>query len=160
MVVLDEQAKHFISPDRRFKLVLSVYLILVDDGKTLLLRRVNTGYEDGKYGLASGHADGGETARSATCREALEEIGIKIKPDDLKLVHTMHRRQNDERIDLFFTTDRWEGEPQNMEPKKCDDLNWFDLNDLPFNTIPYIRKVLEAYSHNVAYSEFWEPDNA
>lgn len=35
----------------RFKMIVSSYLILVADGKILLLRRYQTGYENGKYSL-------------------------------------------------------------------------------------------------------------
>jgi 8-oxo-dGTP diphosphatase len=153
---LDKTAKHFVNPKSRFKLILSIYLILIKDGKILLLRRSNTGYEDGKYGLPAGHADGNETSRKATAREVLEEVGLKIKPNDLKFVHAMHRLQNDERIDLFFTADKWKGEPKNMEPEKCDDLGWFPLDDLPDNTIPYIKQALESHRGGIYYSEFWK----
>lgn len=155
--LLNRNAKHFTPPESRFKLILSVYIILIKDGKVLLLRRANTGYEDGKYGLPAGHADGDESGRAATCREAQEEAGIIVDPTDLKFVHCMHRRQEDERVDFFFTADTWQGEPQNMEPEKCDDLSWFPLDDLPVNTIPYIRQALEAHRDSVAYSEFgWD----
>jgi 8-oxo-dGTP diphosphatase len=145
----------FIPPEMRFKLILSVYIILAKDGKTLLLRRKNTGYEDGNYGLVSGHADGDEPARVATCREAAEESGLVLRPENLRFAHCMHRRQDDERIDLFFTTDKWEGEPRNMEPEKCDDLSWFPLDNLPPNIIPYIRQAIESYQKGIFYSEFW-----
>ena len=46
----------------RFKLIVDVHLLLIKDGKIVLLKRANTGYEDGKYGLIAGHADGNETA--------------------------------------------------------------------------------------------------
>lgn len=157
-VSYDKSAKHFVNPKTRFKLILSVYVFLIKDGKVLLLRRANTGYEDGKYGLPAGHADGNETARAATCREALEEAGVKIDPDDLKFAHAMHRLQEDERIDFFFTADKWAGEPKNMEPEKCDDLAWFPLDSLPPNTITYIRQALESYQKGIYYSEFWQAD--
>ncbi|HET9721669.1 MAG TPA: NUDIX domain-containing protein, partial [Candidatus Saccharimonadales bacterium] len=89
--MLNRSAKHFVDPETRFKLILSVYVIMIREGKILLLRRANTGYEDGNYGLPSGHADGGETSRAATAREAKEEAGVTIKPGDLKLAHCMHR---------------------------------------------------------------------
>lgn len=144
-----------IPAEKRFKLILSVYLIIVKDGKTLLLRRQNTGYQDGNYGLVSGHADGDERATIAVCREVAEESGITIKPQELKFVHLMHRRENDERLDVFFTADKWEGEPKNMEPNKCDDLGWFLLDDLPPNTIPYIRQAIENFRAGIHYSESW-----
>lgn len=154
---LNYAAKHFVDPKTRFKLILSVYLILVKDGKVLLLRRANTGYEDGKYGLPSGHADGGESGRSAIVREAEEEAGVNIEPADLSFAHCMHRIQNDERVDFFYTAEKWQGGPRNMEPEKCDDLSWFPLDSLPDNIIPYIRQALECYQQGIAYSEFgWE----
>ena len=36
----------------------AVYLVLIEDGKILLSRRFNTGFEDGNYSLPSGHLDG------------------------------------------------------------------------------------------------------
>lgn len=33
----------------RFKLIPAVYLLLRQDNEVLLLRRANTGYQDGKY---------------------------------------------------------------------------------------------------------------
>lgn len=142
-----------MSPQERFKLILSVYIILVKDSETLLLRRANTGYEDGNYGLVSGHADGNEAATSAVCREVFEESGLKLSPKDVRFVHLMHRIGNDERIDVFFTVDQWEGEPFNKEPDKCDELDWFPLDQLPSNTIPYIRQALECYRKGIYYSE-------
>lgn len=142
----------------RFKIIPSVYLILAKEGKTLLSRRFQTGFEDGNYGLVSGHVDGEETMREALSRETLEEIGIKIDSSELKHVLTMHRWCGDhERADFFFTVDNWEGEVKNMEPNKCDDLNWFPLNNLPPNTIPYIKKAIDCYSNGLSYCEFgWE----
>jgi ADP-ribose pyrophosphatase YjhB (NUDIX family) len=95
-------------------------------------------------------------ARVATAREAKEEAGVDVNPEELKFAHCMHRLQNDERVDFFFTTDKWQGQPKNMEPEKCDDLSWFPLDSLPPNTIPYIKKALESYQKRIYYSEWWE----
>lgn len=59
-----------------------------------------------------------------------------------------------ERIDVFLIADKWNGEPQNTEPHKCDDLSWFPLDNLPKNVIPYIRQALECVKNNIFYSEF------
>ena len=67
----------------------------------------------------------------------------------------MHRNaKNDERIDFFMTTERYEGEIKNCEPKKCDDLSWFALNELPENTIDYVRVAIKAFLNGEPYSEF------
>ena len=42
----------------------------------------------------------------------------------------------------------------NMEPDKCDDLSWFDVSDLPDNTIPYIRQAIENYRRGEWFTSF------
>lgn len=137
----------------RFKLIASLYLILIHNEKILLMRRKNTGFEDGNYGLPSGHLEDNESLTVGMSREIQEEIGIAIPPQDLQLVHTMHRKQHDIRLDFFFISKIYTSEPKNCEPEKCDDLQWFPLNNLPKNTIPYITHALTCYLQNIPYSE-------
>lgn len=56
----------------RFKLIPAVYLLLRSKGKILLLRRSNTGYQDGMYSLIAGHLDGDELGTEGLIREAKE----------------------------------------------------------------------------------------
>ena len=137
----------------RFKLVPETHLFLLRDERILLLRRCNTDYEDGKYGVVAGHMDGAETAREATCREAREEVGIELTPDDLAFAHVVHRADRGERVGFFFEARRWRGEPRNMEPHKADDLRWFPLQQLPDNMVPYVRRALELWLSGVLYGE-------
>jgi 8-oxo-dGTP diphosphatase len=144
----------------RFKAIVSVYVLFVKDGKLLMLRRANTGYEDGKYSLVAGHADGNEALTYATVREAKEESGVDIKPEDLRLKVVMHRIDDREQLDFFFEAKQWQGEPKNAEPEKCDDLNWFPLDQLPERTIPYIREAVRCYREGIIYAEFgWDKNN-
>jgi 8-oxo-dGTP diphosphatase len=146
----------------RFRQIGTAHLFLVKDNKILLLRRFNTGYEDGKYSVVAGHIDENETARQSMIREAKEEAGIEISPEDLGVAHIMHRKgrtPGNERIDFFFAAKQWTGEPKNLEPHKCDDLRWSELDKLPDNTIPYIKKAVDCFLNNELYSEHgWESD--
>ena len=137
----------------RFKLFAASYVVLVKDGKVLLLGRANTGYEDGSYSMIAGHAEGDESMTSVAVREAREEAGISIKPEDLVLKLMMHRKTDREYADFFFEAKKWEGEVKNCEPQWCSNLNWFPMDNLPENTIPYIRKAIEAYQSGVNYLE-------
>jgi hypothetical protein len=65
----------------------------------------------------------------------------------------VHRCTRGERIGLFFEALRWSGEPQNLEPEKCDQLAWFPLDRLPANMVPYVRTALEGWRAGVFYSE-------
>jgi len=141
----------------RLKLITAVHLFLIRENKILLLRRYNTGFQDGNYSVIAGHLDGNESATNAMLRETQEESGIIIDTNDLRLVHAMHRKSEHERIDLFFTATNYQGEVQNMEPNKCDDLSWYPINNLPNNMVPYVRKAIENYFEGIIYSEFgWE----
>ncbi len=137
----------------RFKLVVAVHLILVENGKILLLKRYNTGYEDGNYSVVAGHIDGNESVVRAMRREAAEEAGIKIEEEDLEIVHVMHRKSKDrESIDYFLTCKKYDGKIQIMEKDKCDELKFYDLEKLPINVIPYVRKGIEYYQNDVPFS--------
>ncbi|HUD07311.1 MAG TPA: NUDIX domain-containing protein [Candidatus Saccharimonadales bacterium] len=145
-------------PKERFKLIPAVYLLLRRDNEILLLRRANTGYQDGKYSVIAGHQDGDELSTDAIIREAEEEAGIELSQTDLKFVHIAHRltrnQKDQERIDLFFEAWRWDGEVTNKEPGKCDDLSWFPLDKLPDNMLPLVRLVIEDVLSGVIYSEY------
>jgi len=145
----------------KFKVIPTVYLILIKDNKILLSRRYNTGFHDGEYSFPAGHLDGNETLIQTMIREAKEEIGIDLNPETLKLVHVMHRKQpTEERVNFFFTAKNWQDEPKIMEPHKCDDLSWFPLDNLPDNVIHYIRQAINCVLTNKFYSEFgWGNSN-
>ncbi len=138
-----------------FPYVGASYLFLIKDNKILLQRRFQTGFEDGNYGVPAGHLDGGETARQGGAREIREEIGVEINPDDLQVVHIMHRKAaNDERIDFFMTVDTYTGAITNNEPHKCDDLQFFPLENLPENMVDYVRVAILNYQSGILYSEY------
>ena len=133
------------------------YLVLIKDNKVLLQRRFNTGYQDGKYSMVAGHVDKRETFTEAIIRETKEEAGIELKSENLKVAHVMHRNsgteENNERVDVFFVADKWDGEIENKEPHKCDDLSWFELDNLPDNAIPYIKQAIDCIKNKIFYSE-------
>ncbi|CAN5409836.1 hypothetical protein BH10PAT4_BH10PAT4_4010 [soil metagenome] len=132
----------------KFMLKFAIYLIPRIGDKVLLSLRHNTGFMDGKYGLVSGHVEAGETAEEALIRETSEEAGITVKESDLTFVFAEQRLSDevqDDYVELFFESTKWQGEVTNREPEKCAGLEWFDVNKLPKNTIPYIADVLKLY---------------
>lgn len=144
----------------RFTVIPAVYVLFKRAGKILLIRRFNTGYQDGKYSLPAGHVDGGEPAEQAAVREALEEIGVSIKPEDLRFAHLMHRnvdsddRYKLERVDIFFEAHNWDNEIANCEPEKCDELRWVSPSELPENVIPEVAHAIAAIERGEYYSSF------
>jgi 8-oxo-dGTP diphosphatase len=147
----------------RAKFPVTVHLLFFREDRILLLRRFNTGYEDGNYSVPAGHLDGGETVRVAATREALEETGVTIRIEDIAFASVIHRKSNDpllstdERVDFFFHIRKWGGQPFNAEPDKCDELRWCNVHSLPDNTIPYVKQAILNFMNDIPFGEFgWD----
>lgn len=124
------------------------------------MRRFNTGYNDGFYSLPAGHLDGNETLKDALIRETKEETGLIIESSDLQLVHVMHESSDitepadNERIDFYFEASAYNGEPSIIEPHKCDDMRWFNINELPDNTVDKVSVALIHIERGLIYSTY------
>ncbi|SRR5258708_7154121 len=146
----------------RFKLSLAVFLILLKEERAVFLLRSDTGWMDGKYSVPGGVKEPTETLQQAIIREAQEEVGAVIQPENLLLAHMMHNfTTGQEWIGAFFITDKWEGNLDVKEPHKHGELRWLPLDDLPANTSPYVRQAIRHYLMGSQYSEYgWEiPDD-
>src|SRR6266540_5253109 len=97
----------------RHRVIVDVHLFLLNGDRVLLGRRINTGYGDNAYHPPAGHLEDGESVVAALVREAKEEIGVTIAPQDVHLAHVMHNSSGGGRMALFFEVRRWEGEPDN-----------------------------------------------
>ena len=129
----------------RHTLIPAVYVIFKRQDQILFLRRYNTGYADGMLTPVAGHVEEHEHYSAAAVREAAEEVGVSISPDQLKPFHIMHRVFNDQtdRADVFFLVEHWLGEPFNNEPEKCSELVWCRYNELTGDVLPYVKMGLE-----------------
>ena len=132
----------------------TIHLFFFRENQILLLRRFNTGFRDGEYSVPAGHLDGGETVMHAGIREGKEEVGIDLDENDMTFSTVMHRIEDDERVDFFFQVHKWDGEPFNAEPDKCDDLRWVDINQLPENTVPYVRQAIKNHLNGIRFDEY------
>lgn len=132
------------------------------DTEIAMVLRKNTGWMDGHYGLPAGKLEYQETFTQGAIREAKEEAGVDIEPDNLRVIHVAHRHGEDAEkfmdwIDVYFVVDEWSGNPQNAEPEKSERLDWLSINDLPENVVPSQRAALTDIAKGNFYSEFgWD----
>ena len=142
----------------RFELIPDVHVFLINDHhQILLLSRRDTGSEDGSYSVIAGHVQADEEITAAAVRGAKEKVGIEIHHGDLLVVGVMHRRSGDGRVSFFLTASTWTGNIANAEPDLYDDVSWHSPDDLPKNTIPYVRQALRNYQNGTCYEAFaWE----
>ena len=125
------------------------------EGEYLFL--LQTKRNGNKYSLVGGTVDGKEYAKEALIRETAEEIGIKIRSEELKLLHTMHRfrdKNDPGEIILYFEAKRYFGVPISKEPKKFLRVEWLDPEDLPFNMSVVTRRAIQHILEGKKYAEF------
>jgi ADP-ribose pyrophosphatase YjhB (NUDIX family) len=134
----------------------AVFLYLKIDNKILLGKRKNTSHGNGLYSLVAGHVEEKETYKQACIREAKEEANIEVS--DLELIHTAHKicKNEKDRTHLFFYANSYKGELKNVEPDKCDALEWFDINNLPHNMVKDVKEIILLIEKGINYSEYYE----
>jgi len=144
----------------RHKITPASYILLKKGNEILMHKRQNSGYMDGYYSFVAGHIEACEGSAECIIREAEEEAGIKMKKEDMRLAHVLYRPiPSGERIDFFYICEKWEGEIINCEKEKCSDLRFFPMDNLPENTIPYLKSVIEKISKNEHFSEYLIDDH-
>lgn len=129
---------------KRFLFPVAVHVMFIRDDELLLLRRIGTGFEDGKYGLIGGHLDGNETIKEAAIRECHEEIGVGVSASDLEIINVEHYTSpSGEGIDFYCKVMAWQGKP--YAKAECDRVDWFKLDKLPQTMIPFMRDAVERH---------------
>jgi len=122
----------------------SVNLCAVQEGKILLLRRISQRWADGQLQIPGGKTEPGESPLAAVLRESHEELGIEIGPDDIRYIATVAVRDGDNE---YFALQFQLLHPEKfkfhiMEPQKCSELVWANINNLPEDTIDPFKDVI------------------
>ena len=138
----------------RYKITPSAHLLLIDDdNKVLLTRRVNTGYMDGFYSTPAGHVEDGEFPDECMLREAKEEVNIEIL--DLEFLGVIYNTTGTHGtyVDFFFLATKWKNEIENLEETVCDDVTWFNLDNLPDKMAPELEAAISLYWEKRYYAK-------
>ena len=139
----------------RFKSTICADILITkrieNDTYILLMKRQNTGSDDGYYELPGGHLERNEDLFDAMIREAKEELCINLKRKNIKLIHLLHH-YNGERLNFIFETDGSKLNPQIGEPNKCSELKWVKINKLPKETTSKVKKIIK----NILNNEFYD----
>jgi len=73
-----------------------------------------------------------ERVEDALRREIKEELGIEIEIIQmLSVTNDIIEEENQHWVSPQFLCKIVGGEPQNLEPHKCDEIKWFSLDKVP-----------------------------
>ncbi len=124
------------------------------DSILLLKRSAQASFGAGNFCLVGGKAEEGESMKQAIIREAYEEIGITITPEQLTFAHVFHRKsETGQLVATCFVCTEWSGEVINKEPSKHDFFAWTNINDLPEPILPAHKAAVKAYAQGNYYLE-------
>ena len=106
-------------------------VIVVRGGRVLLGRRRGA-HGAGDWALPGGHLEFGETPEACAARELAEETGLRAvgwrrAPYTADAMPDAGRHY----VTLFMLADGVTGDPQRLEPLKCDGWSWHDWDALP-----------------------------
>jgi len=108
-----------------------VGVLIFRDGKLLLGRRKGS-HGSGDWSAPGGHLEFGESPEACAQREVLEETGLVLgELHKAAFVSNIFPEVNKHYITLLLVAHESQGEPQLMEPEKCEGWQWFEPNALP-----------------------------
>ena len=139
----------------REKFLSSIYLIIRNKKQQILLqRRQGTKLWPGFLALPAGHIDVNENAYEAAVREAKEELGITIKVEDIVDTFVVNRKNKSlpPYYDVYFEISNYLGNINIMEPEKCSELVWCDIDKLPEDVIDFEKEAINNNLNGIKFS--------
>lgn len=106
-------------------------LILNDKIQILLQKRIGS-HGVGTWCGAGGHLEWQESFLENAIRETKEEFDLDVEEVAvIGITNDIFKEEQKHYLTVFMKATRWHGEPKIMEPDRCSEMGWFDLNNLP-----------------------------
>jgi 8-oxo-dGTP diphosphatase len=120
-----------------------VGVIVVKEGRILLGKRKGA-HGSGCYSPPGGHLEFKETVEVCATRELHEETGlislsVQLGPWAQDVIDEQKHY-----ISLFVIITEFEGEPQLLEPHKCEGWEWYMWDELPLPLFPPLESLVKS----------------
>lgn len=126
----------------------AVAIVFTFEDKVLFTVR-NVEPDKGKWDLPGGFIDPRENAEEAACREIKEELGVEVKPNDLKYITTspnnyLYKNVPYRTMDIFYEIPLQTDVISITAEDEIQDLIWVKRSEIDVNQIGFvsIRKVI------------------
>ncbi len=123
--------------------------VIITQKNQLLLGKRGNCYGAGTWALPGGHLEIGEKLVDTARREIKEELDIDAK--DLRLIAITDPLIMPQYVHVAFLLENYEGEYKLMEPDKCEEWKFFDLDKLPKNILPTHQDIIRAFKESKIY---------
>lgn len=142
-----------LNQDKKYPRVGIGIMIQNLNGEILLgLRKGSHGA--GEWSFPGGHLEFGETIFETAKREVKEETGLDVDEfelisvaDEMRYIKTDGKHYLNIGVKAIYKG----GESKNMEPEKCEDWDWFSLEQLPGRLFEGTELVLRNFKNGKIY---------
>lgn len=128
-------------------------IMILKDSKVLLGKRKSS-HGKGEYASPGGHLEYLESFENCAKRETLEEAGVEINNVRFQFLANVKRYKPKHYVHIGLIADWQSGEPEVMEPDKCEGWEWYDLNNLPEPLFEFEEISIDSYCTGKNYYDF------
>ncbi len=129
---------------------IGIGVMIFKDGKVLLGKR-NGSHGAGEHAFPGGHLEYLESFEECARRETREETGIEIKNIHFQFLTNVIKYAPKHYVHIGLIADCESGEPQVLEPEKCESWSWYDLESLPTPMFEMCKLAFRALKENKNY---------
>lgn len=105
--------------------------LIIKDDSVLLGKRKNA-HGEGMWAPPGGHLEFGEEFTDCVLREVAEEVGLTVRNVRFGTVtNNIFSEEQKHYVTIMMLADYAAGEPQVLEPDKCEEWQWFPWKQLP-----------------------------
>lgn len=107
---------------------------------------------EGTWTMPGGKLDFGESLEDGAYREVVEETGLKIDKNRLKIISLTNNIVSDAHfVTIGWLCESFRNEPRILEPEEIVEWRWFDLDKLPIPLYPASYQILQNYQAGKLY---------
>jgi 8-oxo-dGTP diphosphatase len=119
-------------------------VMVIKDGKVLLGKRKGS-HGQNQYAWPGGHFEYMESFEQCAKREVMEETGMEIQ--NIRFVRLLNLKAYAPKhyVDIGIVAEWKSGDPQILEPEKCEGWQWYDLDNLPSPLFAACISTINAY---------------
>ena len=128
--------------------------VIIQNNKGQILIGKRKGSHSPYYSIPGGHLENGETFEEAAIKEIFEETNLKIKNPEFICVTNNLRTFREEKkhyVSITMYTNEFEGECKVMEPQKCEEWFWCNLNEIPEPQFDASQFAIACFKNKKAY---------
>lgn len=106
--------------------------VIIYRGNKILLGKRKNSHGTGHWSPPGGHLEFGESFDQCARREVQEETGLSLEQISVLAVTNDFFEESSKHYVTVLVAARYiDGEPQTLEPEKCEGWDWFEIDNLP-----------------------------